>query len=77
MAGNAKRAGYTRVVELEFVVELLLLLRFERDPWIIFIGNFLVVETDPGLHYLNICIGLKDTQDLVGSSGSSELSGLK
>ena len=28
----------------------------------IFIG-ILVVETDPGLHYFNICIGLKDTQD--------------
>ena len=28
----------------------------------IFIG-ILVVETDPGLYYFNICIGLKDTQD--------------
>ena len=28
----------------------------------IFIG-ILVVETDPGLHYFNICIRLKDTQD--------------
>ena len=42
----------------------------------IFIGNFCVVEIDPVLHYLNICVGLKDTQDF-GSSGSSDLGGLK
>ena len=29
----------------------------------IFIGNFCVVEIDPLLHYMNICVGLKDTQD--------------
>ena len=50
------------VVELEFDVELLLLFRVERDPQIIFIGNF-GVETDPVLHYMNTCIGLKDTQE--------------
>ena len=29
----------------------------------IFIGNLCVVEIDPVLHYLNICVGLKDTQE--------------
>ena len=51
MAGNAKGAGYTCVVELEFCIKLFLLwverdpwitylLRVERDLQIIFIGNF-------------------------------------
>ena len=38
MAGSAKGARCTCVVELEFDVELLLLFRVERDPWIIYIG---------------------------------------
>ena len=29
----------------------------------IFIGSFCVVEIDPVFHYINICVGLKDTQD--------------
>ena len=63
MAGNAKGARYTCVVELEFCCCIVTLLRVERDPRMIFIGNFCVVEIDPVLHYLNICVGLKDTQE--------------
>ena len=48
------------LVELEFYC--CYLLRVERDPRMIFIG-ILVVETDPVLYYIDICVGLKDTQD--------------
>ena len=49
------------LVELEFYC-CCYLLRVERDPRMIFIG-ILVVETDPGLYYIDIYVGLQETHD--------------